>query len=315
MLDTGDMRQLKERITHGFRLDPLRRQDVESYIEFRMRAAGYRGPSVFTRPALELIAQASQGLTRRVNILADKALLAAFAGGSHAVTPREVRRAIGDSNFYRPARRLGRAAAIGAGLAAALALGWTLHALLAVPPVTPAPAAPTAAVASRQTADPAPATPATPTTAAGETREKPSSPADNPKVTESAKLPVTAYQEAERPAVPAAAGALWQDRLAATQRVLDGAPGDRQAIQLFTVEARDVGNLENFLLKASKLVSTEDLLVYSVKFGGKQHYRVAYGNYSDANEALAAVQALPPLLKAQGPYPRSFERMRSQNRQ
>src|SRR4051812_5671328 len=131
MLDAADMRQLKERITHSFRLEPLRREDVESYIDFRMRAARYRGPSLFNRAALELIAQASQGLTRRVNILADKALLAAFAAGAHAVTPREVRRAIGDSNFYRPARGLWKVAAAAAALAAALAIGWGLHALFA----------------------------------------------------------------------------------------------------------------------------------------------------------------------------------------
>ncbi len=38
------MRQLKERITHSFRLEPLMRSDIDSYIDFRMRAAGYRGP-------------------------------------------------------------------------------------------------------------------------------------------------------------------------------------------------------------------------------------------------------------------------------
>ena len=41
------MRQLKERITHSFRLEPLLRSDVEAYLDFRMRAAGYRGPNVF----------------------------------------------------------------------------------------------------------------------------------------------------------------------------------------------------------------------------------------------------------------------------
>ena len=72
-LDTAGMRQLKERVTQSFRLEPLVRGDIESYIDFRMRAAGYRGPKVFTREGISLIARASQGLTRRVNILADKA--------------------------------------------------------------------------------------------------------------------------------------------------------------------------------------------------------------------------------------------------
>ncbi|MEK7361010.1 MAG: AAA family ATPase, partial [Pseudomonadota bacterium] len=43
-LSMPHMRQLKERITHSFRLEPLLRSDVEAYLDFRMRAAGYRGP-------------------------------------------------------------------------------------------------------------------------------------------------------------------------------------------------------------------------------------------------------------------------------
>src|SRR6266853_1205476 len=81
-LDAAGMRQLRERITHSFRLEPLVRSDIENYIDFRMRAAGYRGPKVFNRRAIRVIASASQGLTRRVNILSDKSLLAAFASGT-----------------------------------------------------------------------------------------------------------------------------------------------------------------------------------------------------------------------------------------
>jgi MSHA biogenesis protein MshM len=314
MLNTADMRQLKERITHSFGLEPLRRPDVESYIDFRMRAAGYRGPSVFSRAALERIAQASQGLTRRVNILADKSLLAAFAGGTHLVTPREVRRAIGDSDFYRPVRTFGKIAGMTAALAAAIGLGWGMHALLADPAprgtagtalAGPAAAAPLAA--SAPAAVPAMAAPA-----ASDARQPSEVPPGRANLTvpESSRSAVT---ENEAEAVPAPG--LWRERLAATQKLLEATPGDRQAIQLVTVDADNTAGLENFLLRASKLVSADGLLVYSVKFGGRQHYRVAYGNYPDAKEALAAVNGLPAALRAQGPYPRSFERMRSQNRQ
>jgi MSHA biogenesis protein MshM len=290
MLDGADMRQLKERITHSFRLEPLRREDVESYIDFRMRAARYRGPSLFNRAALELIAQASQGLTRRVNILADKALLAAFAAGAHAVTPREVRRAIGDSNFYRPARGFGRVAAAAAALGAALAVGWGMHAVLG----GAAPAPPVPAEAAEASA-PGHANLSVPTRIG---------------------LPVTEATAGQKTWTAAPSSSeLWRERLAATQKLLETVPGDRQAIQLLTFEARDVDRLENFLLKASNLVAADELLVYSVKFGGRQHFRVAYGNYSDVKEALAAVNRLPDLLRGQGPYARSFERMRSQNRQ
>jgi hypothetical protein len=93
------MRQLKERITHNFGLAPLVRDDISHYLDFRMRAAGYRGPSVFSPAALKMIAQSSLGLTRRINILADKALLAAFSTGSHQIGPKEIQAAIRDCEF------------------------------------------------------------------------------------------------------------------------------------------------------------------------------------------------------------------------
>jgi MSHA biogenesis protein MshM len=308
MLNTADMRQLKERITHSFRLEPLRRPDVESYIEFRMRAAGYRGPSLFARPALEMIANASQGLTRRINILADKALLAAYAAGTHAVTPREVKRAIGDSDFYRPVRRLGKIAAASAALAAALAAGWGMHALLAQPAGVPA-----VPLRSAQVERPVPA----PAAVASPAAAVPAPPVDhaNLAVTVNVDAPVTDHARHGADAAAGDPGPLWRERLAATRKLLEAVDGERQSIQLVTIEAEQPQQLENFLLRASKLVSVEDLLVYSVKFSGRQHYRVAYGNYSDTREALAAMDELPPLLRTQGPYPRSFERMRSQNRQ
>lgn len=94
-----DMRQLKERITHNFGLEPLVHNDITSYLDFRMRAAGYRGPSVFTPAALKMIARTSHGLTRRINILADKALLAAYATSSHQISSKEASAAILDSEF------------------------------------------------------------------------------------------------------------------------------------------------------------------------------------------------------------------------
>ncbi len=99
ILARADMRQLKDRITHHFDLPPLPREDVAEYIDFRMRAAGYRGPSVFDRGAVRAIAAASGGLTRRINVLADKSLLAAFAKGSHAVSTVEARAAARDARL------------------------------------------------------------------------------------------------------------------------------------------------------------------------------------------------------------------------
>ena len=133
------MRQLKERITHSFRLEPLLRSDIEAYLDFRMRAAGYRGPNVFSAEAVRRIVKASEGLTRRVNILADKSLLAAFADNAHGITAKHVNRAVRDSEFFRPQASKAKIALAAGGVAAGLAIGLCLHYLL--PASTPAPPA------------------------------------------------------------------------------------------------------------------------------------------------------------------------------
>ncbi|MDW5415451.1 AAA family ATPase [Iodobacter sp. CM08] len=94
-----DLRQLRERVTHAFQLAPLKSDDIEAYIEFRMRAAGYRGPELFQTQALKQIYIESEGLTRRINILADKSLMAAFSRGEHLVNAQHVKAAIKDSGF------------------------------------------------------------------------------------------------------------------------------------------------------------------------------------------------------------------------
>ncbi len=100
-LSLPHMRQIKERITFSFSLAPIPKHEIGEYLSFRLRAAGYRGPDLFTTGCLAQLARASEGLTRRINILADKTLLAAFADGTHSIEPKHVRAAIEDSEFSR----------------------------------------------------------------------------------------------------------------------------------------------------------------------------------------------------------------------
>lgn len=98
-LNQEHIRQLRERITHRFNLGPLQTKDVGEYLIFRLRAAGYHGPHLFTDSAIKKLSKASEGLVRRVNILADKALLSAFADNVYQVTPKHVHAAVNDSEF------------------------------------------------------------------------------------------------------------------------------------------------------------------------------------------------------------------------
>jgi MSHA biogenesis protein MshM len=98
-LSTPGIRQLRERITHSFYLHALSTKDIADYIHFRMYTVGYRGPAVFTQTAVKRLSQISQGLIRRINVLADKALLAAYADNVHYVTVKHVCMAAKDSGF------------------------------------------------------------------------------------------------------------------------------------------------------------------------------------------------------------------------
>src|SRR4029079_7469758 len=139
-----NMRQLKERITHSFGLAPLPPRDIRDYIDFRMRAAGYRGPDLFGPEVLRIIAEASEGLTRRINIYADKTLLAAFAGGTHTITADHARAAVSDTQIVVAApaasqRRVGMVAALG--IAFGVAVGFGLAQFVQAPSPAPAVAA------------------------------------------------------------------------------------------------------------------------------------------------------------------------------
>ena len=324
-LGTADMRQLKERITHSFHLEPMIRSDIDSYIDFRMRAAGYRGPNVFSPKAIRLIAAASEGLTRRINILADKSLLAAFAHNTHGVTEKEARAAIRDSDFFKPRFRSGKYWLAAATLGLGAAMGWSFH-WLAWSPSSDAVVLIAAAVSPPPTQPNL--TPAEPASAQSQSAtEIPRKPA----FTESSPLnesmptgPVIQAVAVSTPFAPVeerlaradiAMGKMTHERFEATQEWLKTAPGNHYAVQLLTVKATEPKRMEDFLHKAAKLVSPEDLHVYSVKIDGQQHYRVAFGTFTSTSEIQSAIKDLPILFKAQNPYQRSIDRMRSQNRQ
>ena len=105
-LNESNMRQLRERITQQFALTPLNYQHIGEYINFRLQAAGYRGLPLFENNALQLITKASYGLARRVNILADKSLLAAYTAGAHKVTAEHAKYAIKDAGYNDLAAKL-----------------------------------------------------------------------------------------------------------------------------------------------------------------------------------------------------------------
>ena len=300
VLGRSDMRQLKERITHNFQLEPLVRDDVAEYLEFRMRAAGYRGPNVFSPPATRLIADASEGLTRRINILADKALLAAFSDGTHQITVKQVRAAVRDSEFSS-------AAAVGANRRSKIA-GWQT-ALLTLCGIA-AGAAATLAWVNRSTvagdgsaaSAPTPAKPIAP--AVPPTQATDASPAQpTPAAPTSPASSATAS--------PSAAESLTDRSLLAGKAWLQTADNNRWFIQLLAAEPDEKPRVESFLRKLQSAPLDEaQTRSYLSDLSGKMRYGVIYGDFSSASEAKSQIRQFPLWLQAQRPFPRPVRHLR-----
>lgn len=87
-----ELRQLAQRITARYHLEPLSRKEAVSYIHHRLQVSGVGRP-VFTSRAVGRIYRLSGGIPRRINVLADRALLGAYVRGREKADGRIVARA------------------------------------------------------------------------------------------------------------------------------------------------------------------------------------------------------------------------------
>src|ERR1700734_2951081 len=92
LLAREDLRQIAQRITARFHLDPLSRLETAACARHRMRVAGAT-TEIFTRGALREIYRVSGGIPRVINILSDRAMLGAYTQELHQVPGSLVRRA------------------------------------------------------------------------------------------------------------------------------------------------------------------------------------------------------------------------------
>ncbi|MGY6588111.1 MAG: ExeA family protein [Wenzhouxiangella sp.] len=99
-LASARFRQLRQRIVYACQLEPLDKRAVGAYLAHRLAAAGCER-SLFTRSAVHVIARASGGTPRLINILADKALLAAYGRGKPVAGRNEAIRAVADTDAAR----------------------------------------------------------------------------------------------------------------------------------------------------------------------------------------------------------------------
>ncbi|MEE7627605.1 AAA family ATPase [Methylobacter sp. Wu8] len=84
------IRQLRQRITFSYMLKPLTQQNVADYIKHRLRIAGMGSLNIFSRLAIKAMHRYSRGIPRLINILANKAMLAAYGKGLSSIGVKQV---------------------------------------------------------------------------------------------------------------------------------------------------------------------------------------------------------------------------------
>jgi len=158
LLSRNELRQLAQRITGRYHLNPLSREESAAYVRHRLRVAGAT-TDIFAPAALQAIFRLSAGVPRVINVICDRALLGAYSLDRHRVTTPLVRSAAAEVFGRRFAPHWlpwAATAAIAAALSAATVAVWNLqpwsaHARTYVAAATAPPVAAGAPVASRST--------------------------------------------------------------------------------------------------------------------------------------------------------------------
>jgi general secretion pathway protein A len=92
LLARNELRQLAQRITGRYHLNPLSRDETSAYVRHRLRVAGAT-TDILAPAALNEVFRLSQGVPRVINVICDRALLGAYSLDRHRVTTTLVRNA------------------------------------------------------------------------------------------------------------------------------------------------------------------------------------------------------------------------------
>ncbi|MBI2061981.1 MAG: AAA family ATPase [Nitrospirae bacterium] len=114
------LRPLNQRLTVKFHLLPLDRNETREYIYFRLKKAGSQGEIEFFEPALDLIFTYTEGYPRRINLLCERVLLAAYSRESFIIDRGIVEDAMRDLEGDQPEQKIH--------LPRPRRASWTIHA-------------------------------------------------------------------------------------------------------------------------------------------------------------------------------------------
>lgn len=104
-LSLPELRQLRQRISVRYHIQPLSLEETRAYVIERLRIAGNPYDRIFDEGALETVYRLSGGIPRLVNLVCDAALLAGFARGEKEIDAGLVLESVADLELDTMPRR------------------------------------------------------------------------------------------------------------------------------------------------------------------------------------------------------------------
>jgi general secretion pathway protein A len=86
LLKAPEMRQLDQRVSIRYQLRPLTRDEAANYVSHRLTIAGGSASVTFQSKALDMMHRRTQGIPRLINLVCDRALLAAYSGRTNRIS-------------------------------------------------------------------------------------------------------------------------------------------------------------------------------------------------------------------------------------
>lgn len=114
LLQSPQLKQLDQRISVKCQLSPLKKEEIQKYIEHRLMVAGTKGQINFSPKSLALIYEYSLGIPRMINLICDRALMGAYTLQTTDISKEIVEKAVENLKLEKKEPRVkmrGRAAA------------------------------------------------------------------------------------------------------------------------------------------------------------------------------------------------------------
>lgn len=121
MLARHDLRQLAQRVTARYHLEPISLRETQRYVHFRLFVSGAKHP-IFSNEAIVRVQKYTKGVPRLINVLCDRALLGAYSRDLTAVNSDIVDQAAKEV-FSKPRHRRARLSLSRKGIVSVLAMG------------------------------------------------------------------------------------------------------------------------------------------------------------------------------------------------